>query len=88
MKRYKVQQRRRLNSERKAKYAQRKMEDEKQIVKLTAVDNDDVQAMFKELDGEVKELECDDSGTHDHDLYYWAKQREPLQSGKIVWHPR
>ena len=87
MKRYKDQQRR-LNSERKAKYAQRKMEDEKQMVKVTAVDNDDVQTMFKELDGEVKELECDNSGTHDNDLYYWAMQREALQSGKTVWHPR
>ena len=76
---YKDQQKRRFNAERRAKYAERKIEDEKQMVKLTAVD--DVQAMFKEL-------ECDDSGTHDNDLYYWAMQREVLQSGKTVWHPR
>ena len=34
------------------------------------------------------QLECDDSGTLDNDLFYWSMQREVLQSGKTVWHPR
>jgi hypothetical protein len=56
------------------------------MLKLNKVDTDDVRIMFNQLDDEMKELACDDSGTVD-DLFYWSMQREVLQSGKTVWHP-
>ena len=56
------------------------------MLKLNKIDSDDVRIMFNQLDDEMKELACDDSGTVD-DLFYWSMQREVLQSGKTVWHP-
>jgi hypothetical protein len=59
------------------------------MLKLNKADTDDVRIMFNQLDDEMKELECDDSSTTvDNDLFYWSMQREVLQSGKTVWHPR
>ena len=89
LKRYTDQRRRRINAERREKYAKRKIEEEKKMLKLNKVDTDDVRIMFNQLDDEMKELECDDSSiTVDNDLFYWSMQREVLQSGKTVWHPR
>ena len=47
-----------------------------------------LQIMFNQLDDEMKELECNDAGAIDNDLFYWSMQREVIQSGKTVWHPR
>ena len=89
LKRYTDQRRRRINAERREKYAKRKIEEEKKMLKLNKADTDDVRIMFNQLDDEMKELECDDSSTTvDNDLFYWSMQREVLQSGKTVWHPR
>ena len=92
--RYLDQQRRRINAERCEKYAKRKSEEEKKMLRLTQRDSDDLNVMFRQLDDEMNEkqqqssINCDSDDTLEDDAFFWSMQREHIQSGKTCWHPR
>ena len=87
--RYMDQRRRRINTERRERYVKKKLEEEKKMLLLTKQDSDDLKIMFNQLDDGMKVPEnYDDTTSLDDDSFFWAMQREAIQSGKKVWHPR
>ncbi len=83
------QRRRRINTERRERYVKKKLEQEKKMLLLTKQDSDDLKIMFNQLDDGMKVPEnYDDTTSLDDDSFFWAMQREAIQSGKKVWHPR
>lgn len=92
--RYLDQQRRRINVERREKYAKRKSEEEKKMLRLTQRDSDNFNVMFRQLDDDMNKtqqqlsINCDSDDTSDDDAFFWSLQREHIQSGKTCWHPR
>jgi hypothetical protein len=82
-----------LDQQRREKYAKRKSEEEKRMVRLTKQDSDDLNIMFTQLDDGMKETHelseySDSDDTFNDEAFFWSMQREGIQSGNTRWHPR
>lgn len=79
----------RVNAERRENYAKRKTSEEKKLKQITSADNEDIVAIFREVD-----QGCDEDGNEilfpddPNASFFWSFQRELIEAKKPKWHPR